>query len=72
MVGASRKRFVSLAVTRNQLDPHATLSMGDRDAASAAVNVLALERGAMIFRVHNVAINRKALDAAWTILSQRH
>jgi dihydropteroate synthase len=72
MVGVSRKRFVSQAVNGIRSgDPHAGLSLADRDAATAAVNVLALERGAMIFRVHNVAINRKALDAAWTILNRR-
>jgi dihydropteroate synthase len=73
MVGVSRKRFVSQAVTgTHDGDAHSNLSLLDRDAATAAVNVLALERGAMIFRVHNVAINRKALDAAWTILKNRH
>jgi dihydropteroate synthase len=73
MVGVSRKRFVSQAVTGDSSgDPHASLSLEDRDAATAAVNVLALERGAMIFRVHNVAINRNALDAAWTILKHNY
>ncbi len=76
LVGISRKRFVSEAMRGKGsgelapgVSPHADLSLAERDAATAALNVLALERGAMIFRVHDVAINRKALDAAWTILT---
>lgn len=64
MVGVSRKRFVREAMSR--LD--AAWTVADHDSASAAVNVMALERGAMIFRVHNVRVNRKALDTAWSIL----
>jgi dihydropteroate synthase len=71
VVGTSRKRFV-----REAISPPATdgaqgeqPSLEDRDTATSAVNVLALERGAMIFRVHNVRVNRKALDAAWKVLT---
>ena len=61
MVGVSRKRFVREA--SHSLAPE------DSDAATAAVNVMALERGAMIFRVHNVRLNRRALDVAWSMLT---
>ena len=71
IVGASRKRFVREAITPVAPDGSVSLppSLTDRDTATSAVNVLALERGAMIFRVHNVRVNRKALDAAWKILT---
>jgi dihydropteroate synthase len=62
MAGVSRKRFVREATGR------ADLSIEERDIATAAVNVMALERGAGIFRVHDVKTSRRALDAAWTIL----
>jgi dihydropteroate synthase len=61
MVGVSRKRFVREASY--------SLAPGDSDAATSAINVMALERGASIFRVHNVRVNRHALDGAWTVLS---
>jgi dihydropteroate synthase len=61
MVGVSRKRFVREASY--------SLAPADSDAATSAINVMALERGASIFRVHNVRVNRHALDGAWTVLS---
>lgn len=61
MVGVSRKRFVTDRVTAEG----ESATMDRRDAATAVVNVLALERGAMLFRVHNVSVNRIALDTAW-------
>jgi dihydropteroate synthase len=71
VIGASRKRFVREAIKPVAPDGSVSLppSLADRDTATSAVNVLALERGAMIFRVHNVRVNRKALDAAWKILT---
>ncbi|MDO8502213.1 MAG: dihydropteroate synthase [Gemmatimonadaceae bacterium] len=73
MAGVSRKRFVREAMkhrehTERAADEH-PFTPEDRDTATAAVNVMALERGAMLFRVHNVRVNRTALDAAWTILT---
>lgn len=55
LVGTSRKRFVRGVVGREDLDP---------DIASAATSALMRERGADIFRVHNVAANRDALAMA--------
>ncbi|HEY0243049.1 MAG TPA: dihydropteroate synthase [Gemmatimonadaceae bacterium] len=64
MVGVSRKRFVREAMLNSVSMP----SLDDRDSGSAAVNVMALERGAMIFRAHNVRATRNALETAWSIL----
>ena len=63
MVGLSRKRMLTDVVNRGPL------TLEERDAATAAFNVLALLRGAMIFRVHNVKKNRRALDEAWSELT---
>ncbi|KQT53266.1 dihydropteroate synthase [Aureimonas sp. Leaf454] len=52
LVGTSRKRFVLGSLGRD--DP-------ERDVATAATSVLLRERGADIFRVHNVPANRDAL-----------
>jgi dihydropteroate synthase len=71
MVGMSRKRFVreTISPRTSSLDAPAIPALEDRDGATAAVNVVALQRGAMLFRVHNVRVNRIALDSAWTILN---
>ena len=52
MVGPSRKRFLA---------GPGDVSPAGRDAASAAACVLAWERGARLFRVHDVARVRDAL-----------
>ena len=56
VVGASRKRFLGALTGRE----HAA----DRVAATVAVNVLAFERGAVVFRVHDVAPTVDALRVA--------
>jgi dihydropteroate synthase len=56
LVGTSRKGFLGQLVGRD--DPH------DRVAATIATNVLALERGASVFRVHDVAATADALTVA--------
>jgi dihydropteroate synthase len=55
-VGFSRKGFLGRLTGRT--DPH------DRVAATVSANVLALERGASLFRVHDVAPSRDALLVA--------
>ena len=40
----------------------------DRVFGTVGANVAALMRGARVFRVHDVAENRQALDVAWGIL----
>jgi dihydropteroate synthase len=60
MVGVSRKRFIG-ELTR-------VATAADRVAGTVGANVSALERGARLFRVHDVKPNREALDVAWAIV----
>ncbi len=60
LVGASRKRFIG-ELTGVQLP-------ADRMHGTTGANVAALLRGARLFRVHDVAAARQALDVAWAIL----
>ena len=55
VIGASRKRFLGALTGRPEVD---------RAAGTVAVNVLAFERGAHMFRVHDVAPTRDALAVA--------
>ncbi|MEO8031091.1 MAG: dihydropteroate synthase [Gemmatimonadota bacterium] len=55
LVGPSRKRFLGVITGRE---------VGERDLATAASCVLAWERGARLFRVHDVAASRDALAVA--------
>ena len=52
LVGTSRKRFVRGAIGREDPEP---------DVATAVTSGFLRERGADVFRVHNVAVNRDAL-----------
>lgn len=61
LVGASRKSFLGRLTGRE--DP------ADRVAATVAVNVLALERGATVFRVHDVREHVDALTVAAATLA---
>jgi dihydropteroate synthase len=56
VVGTSRKSFLGRLTGRD--DPH------QRVFGTVATNVLALERGASVFRVHDVAATRDALAVA--------
>ena len=59
MVGVSRKRFIGDIIGESH--PAA------RVMGTAGANVAALERGARLFRVHDVKQNRQALDVAWAV-----
>ena len=59
LVGPSRKSFIG-----NVLD----LPVAERVEGTIATCVAALERGARLFRVHDVLAVRRALDMAWAIL----
>jgi dihydropteroate synthase len=59
LVGVSRKRFIG------ELTGVSTPS--ERVGGTVGANVSALERGARLFRVHDVKPNREALDVAWAI-----
>jgi len=61
MVGVSRKRFI--ADLTDEPVP------ANRVAGTVAANVAAMERGARIFRVHDVRPNRQGLDVAWAIMT---
>jgi dihydropteroate synthase len=60
LVGVSRKRFIG--------DITGASSPKDRTAGTVGANVAALERGARLFRVHDVKPSRDALDVAWAIM----
>lgn len=64
MVGVSRKRFVG------ELSGVATAR--ERVAGTVGANVAALMNGARLFRVHDVAPNRQALDVAWGVIQAEH
>jgi dihydropteroate synthase len=59
-VGASRKRFVG--------EITGVTEPAERVHGTTGANVAALERGARIFRVHDVRAARHALDVAWAIM----
>jgi dihydropteroate synthase len=59
VVGTSRKRFLG-AITGREV--------GERLGATIASNVLALAAGADVFRVHDVAAARQALDVTTVVL----
>jgi dihydropteroate synthase len=61
-VGTSRKSFIG-KITRREVT--------DRLGGTIASNVLALMRGAEIFRVHDVRAVREALQVAEAILARR-
>jgi dihydropteroate synthase len=63
VVGTSRKSFLGLLTDRAEPD--------ERLAGTIATNVLALERGAAVFRVHDVAPVREALTVAAATVSER-
>jgi dihydropteroate synthase len=62
MVGVSRKRFIG--------EITGVAEAARRAAGGAGANVIALARGARLFRVHDVRVTRHALDVAWAILER--
>jgi dihydropteroate synthase len=60
LVGVSRKRFVG--------ELSGVERASDRVAGTVGANVAALMNGARLFRVHDVAPNREALDVAWGVV----
>jgi dihydropteroate synthase len=63
VIGASRKSFIGRITGRTV--------PADRVAGTVAANVVAYERGARVFRVHDVAASRDALAIAAATVSQR-
>ena len=70
VVGTSRKSFIGriLADAAGQVEP---VAAAKRLSGTIATNVLAYERGASVFRVHDVAPVRDALTVAAATLSGR-
>jgi dihydropteroate synthase len=63
MSGLSRKSFVGRVSIGDGSSP------ADRLAGTLALSVLHLGYGARLFRVHDVGVHRRALDAAWACIS---
>ena len=80
MIGVSRKRMLRQSIgpwlsdsewqTRADSLGRIELTLEEKDDATAKINAMALTLGAGIFRVHNVAMSRTALDAAWETLQK--
>jgi dihydropteroate synthase len=70
VVGTSRKGFLG-AIMARAAGRDEPLPASERLAGSIASNVLAYERGASVFRVHDVAAVRGALAVAAATLGQR-
>jgi dihydropteroate synthase len=62
LIGVSRKSFIHKIA--DVPDPH------ERVPGTIAANVLAFERGARVFRVHDVAEARQALEVASATLQR--
>jgi dihydropteroate synthase len=60
MVGVSRKRFIG--------EITGVTNAAERVYGTVGANVAALVAGARLFRVHDVAANRQALDVAWAVM----
>jgi len=78
VVGTSRKSFLARVIADSQgpviadsQGPGGSEERGRRLAGTIATNVLALERGASVFRVHDVAPVRDALALAAATLHGR-
>jgi dihydropteroate synthase len=63
VIGASRKRFIG--------EITGVKGPSERLHGTVGANVIALADGARIFRVHDVAATRQALDVAWSVLRHR-
>ena len=59
LVGTSRKRFLGVITGREA---------GDRGAGTAATSVVARQKGAAIFRVHDIEVNKDALAVADAVI----
>ena len=61
LVGASRKRFIGELTKASE--------PARRVYGTVGANVVALARGARLFRVHDIRPSREALDVAWAVLA---
>ena len=63
LVGTSRKRFLGVITGREA---------GDRGAGTAATSVVARQKGAAIFRVHDIEVNKDALAVTDAVIDPEH
>jgi dihydropteroate synthase len=70
VVGTSRKSFIG-RITADAAGEQEPVAPARRLPGTIATNVLALERGASVFRVHDVAPVRDALAVAAATLGER-
>ncbi len=70
VIGTSRKAFIGRILAR-AVGHEEPVDVGERLAGTIATNVLAYERGASVFRVHDVAPVRDALAVAAATLGGR-
>jgi dihydropteroate synthase len=61
LLGTSRKSFIGRVLDQ--------VESAERLEGSLATIVLGLHNGARIFRVHDVAPSRQALDMAWAVIN---
>jgi dihydropteroate synthase len=71
VIGTSRKSFLARVDAASGSDPQAQATPASRLGGTLASNVLAFERGASVFRVHEVAPVRAALALAAATLGER-
>jgi dihydropteroate synthase len=70
VIGTSRKSFLG-RIAAEAVGAVAPLEASERLAGTLATNVLAYERGASVFRVHDVALVRQSLAVAAATLNER-
>lgn len=69
MFGISRKRFLAEVLTISGVEAVAQTQAAERDPASMAAGLFALQQGASIIRTHNVAMMQQAV-ALWQQLAE--
>ena len=68
MFGISRKRFLAEVLDKSNIARYKNSKAIERDTASTAAGLFALQQGASIIRTHNVAMMQQAV-ALWQQLT---
>ncbi len=71
MFGISRKRFLAEVLNQSNIEIFKNAAALERDTASTAAGLFALQQGASIIRTHNVAMMQQA-TALWQQLTAYH
>ena len=69
MFGISRKRFLAEVLAKSDIEAFTHTAAEERDAASTAAGLFAVQQGACIVRTHNVPMMAQTL-ALWSQLSE--